>query len=114
MNGGGSGGHSSDDDQIALLKKRNFRDFQKQCTVSGGHSSLESVVDLCDETKLLKLYEHERSLKKAKYSHHSGLLGSASAMDYHIHGHKSAAFYGQRGGAPGSLKRKRKDFSGFM
>jgi len=25
---GGSGGHSSDEDQIALLKKRNYRDFQ--------------------------------------------------------------------------------------
>lgn len=77
---GGSGGHSSDDDSIALLKKRNFRDFQKQCTVSSG-SGVESV-DLCDEMKLFKVLEHER-MKKAKFSH-SGLLGSGlsgSAMD---------------------------------
>ena len=56
---------SSDDEQkqkIALLKKRNYRDFQQK-----QHG--DSIVDLCDDTKFLKLYEHERSKKKAKYVH---------------------------------------------
>ena len=86
---GGSGGHSSSDDNsdsIALLKKRNFRDFQKQCTVS----SAESGFDLCDDMKLLKLLEHER-MKKAKFSH-SGLLGGSM-----MHRGAAGAFYNQRG-----------------
>ena len=76
---GGSGGHSSDDshDSISLLKKRNFRDFQKQCTISSGGAESATFPGsgtdhLCDDVKLLKLLEHERK-KKAKLSH-AGLL----------------------------------------
>jgi len=97
---GGSGSHSSDDqqhDSISLLKKRNFRDFQKQCTVS---SSLEGQGSgLCDEMKLLKQWELERK-KKAKLSH-TGLLVSGPPSGHH--------FYGSRSGSvQNSLKRKRK------
>lgn len=100
---GGSGGHSSDDshDSITLLKKRNFRDFQKQCTISssGAESAFpaSSSDHLCDDMKLLKLLEHERK-KKAKLSH-AGLLSGVMPAS-------AGAFFGQRSG---TLKRKRKD-----